>query len=154
MLCWPALVVRRFSLGTGEAPDLAPSYHWPHPSAAEEPDQDRGPVLVTIEYEVALDQRETFLEAIQPLGASRRRDGAFAWGIFEDIEMPGRYIEFFQLDSWLDHLRQHARVTREDQCLQENIRRFHIGGTAPKVSHFVGGAPASFIAYKSIVTGP
>jgi MFS family permease len=58
-----ALAVRGFSLGAYEAPDLAPSYHWPHPSAAEEPDKDRGPVLVTIEYEVALNQREAFLEA-------------------------------------------------------------------------------------------
>ncbi len=125
MLWLAALLVRGFSLGTQEAPDLTPSYHWaPHPPAAEELDKDRGPVLVTIEYEVALDQREAFLDAIQPLGAIRRRDGAFAWGVFEDIAVPGRYIEFFQQDSWLDHLRQHTRVTREDQRVQENIHPF------------------------------
>ena len=146
-----ALAVRGFSLGAYEAPDLAPSYHWPHPSAAEEPDKDRGPVLVTIEYEVALNQREAFLEAMQQLGAIRRRDGAFAWGIFEDIARPGQYVELFQHDSWLDHLRQHARVTREDQRIQEDIHRFHIGRAAPRVSHFVGGAPASIAAYNSMV---
>ena len=146
-----ALAVRGFSLGAYEAPDLAPSYHWPHPSAVEEPDKDRGPVLVTIEYEVALNQREAFLEAMQQLGAIRRRDGAFAWGIFEDIARPGYYVELFQHDSWLDHLRQHARVTREDQRIQEDIHRFHIGSAAPRVSHFVGGAPASIAAYNSMV---
>ncbi|MDQ3186204.1 MAG: MFS transporter [Pseudomonadota bacterium] len=57
------------------------------------------PVLVTIEYEVALDQPGAFLDAMQPLGSTRRRDGAFAWGVFEDIATPGRYIELFQLDS-------------------------------------------------------
>ena len=149
-----ALAVRGFSLGAREAPDLAPSYHWTHPSVAEEPDKDRGPVLVTIEYEIALDQREAFLDAMQPLGVIRRRDGAFAWGIFEDIAIPGRYVEIFQVDSWLDHLRQHARVTREDQRIQETIHRFHIGSAPPRVSHFVGGAPASSTAYNSMGAGP
>lgn len=149
-----ALAVRGFSLGAREAPDLAPSYHWTHPSVAEEPDQDRGPVLVTIEYEIALDQREAFLEAMQPLGIIRRRDGAFAWGIFEDIAIPGRYVEIFQVDSWLDHLRQHARVTREDQRIQETIHRFHIGSAPPRVAHFVGGAPAPSTAYNSMGADP
>ena len=149
-----ALVARRFSLGAREAPDLAPSDHWaPHPPAAEELDRARGPVLVTIEYEIALDQRVAFLDAMQPLGALRRRDGAFAWGIFEDIAIPGRYVELFQHDSWLDHLRQHTRVTREDQPIQENVLRFHIGSETPKVLHFVGGAPMS-LTDNSVVAGP
>lgn len=148
-----AVLVRKFSLGTQEAPDLAPSNHWaPHPPAAEGLQGDRGPVLVTIEYEVAPGQREAFLEAIQPLGAIRRRDGAFAWGVFEDIAVPGRYIEFFQHDSWLDHLRQHTRVTREDQRVQENVLGFHTGSSAPKVSHYVGGAPAATMV-SSMATG-
>ena len=136
-----AVVVRNFSLGPREAPDLTPSYHWPSPRAVEELDLHRGPVLVAIEYEIALDQRKAFLDAIQPLGVARRRDGAFAWGVFEDIEVPGRYIEFYQQDSWAAHLRQHARVTREDQRIQENVNRFHTGGAPPRVLHFVGGAP-------------
>jgi MFS family permease len=148
-----ALGVRGFSLGAYEAPDLSPSFHWPHPSSVEELQRDRGPVLVTIEYEIALDQREGFLDAIQPLGAARRRDGAFAWGIFEDIAVPGHYIEMFQHDSWLDHLRQHSRVTREDQRIQENVHRFHMGSAAPRVSHFVGGTPAAAISYNSTVAG-
>lgn len=149
-----ALAVRGFSLGAREAPDLTPSYHWTHPSAVEEPDQDRGPVLVTIDYEVALDQREAFLEAMQLLGIIRRRDGAFAWGVFEDIAASGRYVEIFQVDSWLDHLRQHARVTREDQRVQEAINRFHIGSAPPRVSHLIGGAPARSTAYNSMGVDP
>lgn len=139
-----AVAVRRFSLGSHEAPDLSPSHHWPHPQAAEELSSSRGPVLVTIEYRIALEQREAFLAAVQQLGAIRRRDGAFAWGIFEDIASPGRYVELFQHASWLDHLRQHARVTREDQRVQESVFRFHTGPEAPKVSHFVGGLPMAF----------
>lgn len=136
-----AVAVRKFGLGAREAPDLTPSLHWPHPQSAEKLDQNRGPVLVAIEYEVALDQRAAFLDAIQLLGVIRRRDGAFGWGVFEDIALPGRYTEIYQQDSWLSHLRQHARVTREDQRIQENVHRFHTGSEPPRVSHFVGGAP-------------
>src|SRR5690242_1564799 len=136
-----ALAVRRFNLGSGPMPDLAPSYHWPHPTAVEEPDTDRGPVLITVEYEIALDQREAFLDAMQQLGAIRRRDGAFGWGIFENIATPGCYIEIFQDASWVDHLRQHERVTREDQRVQEIVHQFHIGSAPPRVSHYIGGAP-------------
>ncbi|GKS68924.1 predicted arabinose efflux permease, MFS family [Nitrosomonas sp. PY1] len=147
-----ALIVRKFSLGPQETPDLTPSYHWPHPSIAKEPDKNRGPVLVTIEYEIVLDQRKDFLRAINSLGIIRRRDGAFAWGVFEDLAVPGRYIEIFQVSSWLDHLRQHARITREDQRIQEVVNSFHIGETVPKVSHFAGGAPVSPVSYDSIMT--
>ena len=137
------LAVRKYSLGAHEAPDLTPSYHWPHPPAAEEPDPRRGPVLVTIEYEIPLDQRDAFLDAIQQLGAIRRRDGSFGWGVFEDIAVPGRYVELYQQDSWLDHLRQHIRVTKEDQRIQENVHGYHTGSSPPNVVHFLGGAPAA-----------
>jgi MFS family permease len=139
-----AVAVRRFSLGSHEAPDLSPSGHWPQPHTVEQLSSSRGPVLVTIEYQIDLEQREAFLDAVQQLGAIRRRDGAFAWGIFEDIASPGRYVELFQHASWLDHLRQHARVTREDQRVQESVYRFHRGQEGPKVSHFVGGMPVPF----------
>jgi len=72
----------------------------------------------------------------------RRRDGAFSWGIFEDIARPGHYVELFQHDSWLDHLRQHARVTREDQRIQEDIHRFHIGSAAPRGFPFRRRSPS------------
>jgi MFS family permease len=148
-----ALAVRGFTLGGPETPDLSPSFHWPHPPAASELDKDRGPVLVTVEYQIELVQREAFLEAMQHLGTIRRRDGAFGWGVFEDITAPGRYIELFQQDSWLDHLRQHARVTREDQRVQEIIHRFHIGSAVPRVSHFIGGAPKA-VTDSAIETAP
>jgi hypothetical protein len=40
------------------------------------------------------------------------------------------------VESWLEHLRQHDRVTNSDRVLQEVVHRFHIQG-APKVTHFI-----------------
>lgn len=136
-----ALAVRRFSLGGSQQLDLTASGHWPQPEVAQDVAHDRGPVLVQIEYRIALDQRESFLQAIGALGIARRRDGAATWGVFEDVAQPGRYVESFQVASWLEHLRQHQRATHEDQRVQDIVNAFHVGRHPPVVGHFVGGLP-------------
>jgi len=137
-----SLWARRFRLSAAEAVDTAPSAHWPQPWVPPGTEPDRGPVLVTVEYRIALEDRSRFLEAIQPLGRSRRRDGAVQWGVLEDAAAPGVYLEYFLVASWLEHLRQHERVTGEESRLQERLRRMHVGQEAPQVRHYLGGAPA------------
>ncbi len=129
-------VTWRWKLQTGAAIDLTPSMHWPAPLTAQSLDYDRGPVLVTVEYRVNPRDREAFLEALARLGRERRRDGAFSWDVFEDAAAEGQFIEIFLLDSWLEHLRQHERVTKSDRLAQEAVQQFHLTG-APKVTHFV-----------------
>src|SRR6266436_5239661 len=74
----------RWKLQTGAGLDLTPSMHWPAPTVASEVEHDRGPVLVTIEYRIDPNDREPFLAALEKLARERRRDGAYAWGVFED----------------------------------------------------------------------
>jgi MFS family permease len=129
----------KWKLQTGAALDLTPSMHWPEPVLAHEVEQDRGPVLVTVEYLIRPEDRTTFLVALSKLGDERRRDGAFDWWIFEDVAKPGRFVETFMLDSWIEHMRQHARVSNTDRELQERVRDFDIQGT-PQVTHFVAAS--------------
>ena len=110
--------------------------HWPTPEIAEGIDQDRGPVLVTVEYRIRPEDRETFLETIEPLRQERLRDGAFRWTVYEDAADPGRMVETFLVGSWMEHLRQHERVTNADRLVQECVHRFQIEG-APKVTHYL-----------------
>ena len=126
----------RWKLQTGAGLDLTPSMHWPAPILSAEIEDDRGPVLVSVEYRIKPEDRKAFLEAIGKLAPERRRDGAFDWGLFADAADEARYIETFFVDSWLDHLRQHERVTNADRLLQEAVQRFHTGG-APKVMHLI-----------------
>ncbi len=129
-------LTRRWKLQTGTGIDLTPSMHWPAPVAAHEIDRDRGPVLVTVEYQIDPSDREAFLTALDKLSRERRRDGAYAWGVFEDVAEAGRFVETFLVDSWVEHLRQHARVTNADRVLQDVVFRFHCAGS-PKVSHLI-----------------
>jgi predicted MFS family arabinose efflux permease len=129
-LTWP------WKLQTGAGIDLTPSMHWPAPITTQDFAQDRGPVLVTVEYRIRPQDREAFLEAMAKLEHERRRDGAYRWGIFEDAAEAGRIVETFLVESWMEHLRQHERVTNADRVLQEAIQRFHLAG-APKVTHLI-----------------
>jgi predicted MFS family arabinose efflux permease len=126
----------RWKLQTGARLDLSPSMHWPAPLTAQPIEQDRGPVLVTVEYHIDPRDREPFLEALTRLEQQRRRDGAYAWGVFEDAAKPGRVLETFLIESWMEHLRQHERVTRADRLIQDEVRRFDRSGE-PKVTHFI-----------------
>jgi predicted MFS family arabinose efflux permease len=131
----------RFRLAAAGGLDLAPSMHWPAPQVAEEIAHDRGPIMVTVEYRIDPAQPQGFVKAMYALRRARRRTGALAWGLFEDAADRGRYIEYFIVESWLDHLRQHERVTVSDRRLQEAARAFHVGAEPPIVSHLV--APAT-----------
>ena len=66
-----------------------------------------------------------------------RRDGATRWGLFADPAQPGRYLETFLVESWAEHMRQHARVTNDDRALQERVRSFHLGDAPPVITHLV-----------------
>ncbi|WP_434990978.1 MFS transporter [Xanthomonas melonis] len=134
-----ALLVKRARIAGTEQQDLTPGGHWPAPAQVEAVDHDRGPVLVTVEYHIAAEARAVFVHLMTQLGNARRRDGAVVWGIAEDAATPGVQLEYFIVASWLEHLRQHERVTGDDRQLQEQIRALHQGERAPLVRHFVGG---------------
>jgi predicted MFS family arabinose efflux permease len=131
------LALRRWKLQTGAGVDLNPSMHWPAPVLAQDVDGDRGPVLVTVEYRINPADRASFLDALARLSDQRLRDGAFEWNVFEDAAEPGRIVETFLIASWLEHMRQHERVTHEGRDLQERDTGFHKGSTPPAVSHLI-----------------
>jgi MFS family permease len=131
-----ALLFHRASLPVGEA-DLQASNHWPEPLLAEPVAHDRGPVLVQVEYRIRQEDRPAFLDAMQRLSQERLRDGAYAWGVVEHTNDPQRVVEWFFVESWAEHLRQHHRVSHADADLQAEALRFHMGPDKPEVHHFL-----------------
>ena len=132
-------VTWRFKLLGGAVIDHAPSAHWAAPVLAEAMAGAAGPVLVTVEYDVDPSDQAAFAAAIALLADERRRDGAFFWQLFRDAANPRRQVETFMLESWLDHLRQHERVTEADRRIQAQVDAYHRGRDRPKVTHLIGG---------------
>ena len=133
-------LTRRWRLRATATIDQSPSMHWPTPLTLHDIDAERGPVLVTVEYRIAPHDRAAFVLLLERLGRARRRSGAYAWSMFEDTAQEGRILETFLIDSWVEHLRQHQRMTSADRHLQESVQRFNQGGT-PRVTHLVALEP-------------
>jgi len=126
-----------FPFRASEELDLNPSLHWSEPNVVNEVHPEHGPVLVTVEYRIDPERTDEFVVAMKALERILRRDGAIRWGLFADPSQPGRYLETFLVESWAEHMRQHARVTNEDRQVQEHIRSFHLGDEPPLVTHLV-----------------
>ncbi len=136
-LALAGLVTLRWTLPRDDGLDLRPSRHWPAPVVAETLPGDRGPVMVTVEYIVEPENRAAFAAALAANAHIRRRDGAIYWHHFIDTADPRRHLEVFVVESWLEHMRQHDRVTRSDLAVEANVRKFHVGPDPPRVSHFI-----------------
>lgn len=151
-LALAAVVTLRIRLVRSDGSEHAPSLHWPAPPIVTPEDADAGPVMVTVDYRVEPARAAEFHRLIAQLRHSRLRDGAFAWSLSRPLEEGGILRETFMLHSWLDHVRQHERVTESDQRLQEQIQRLLQSGEAPLVRHHLP-ATTSALAGEPTITG-
>ena len=117
--------------------DLTPWNHWRMPVIVKEVSDELlgGPVLVTIEYSVVAELESKFVKAMRQYARVRRRDGAYQWGIYRDIEVANRFVEIFLVHSWAEHLRQHSRQTKADGELEQRVHSYVTG--EPKVRHLL-----------------
>ncbi len=114
----------RQRLQTAAALDLTPSLHWRDRVIGRAVDEEQGPVLVTVEYHIDPKDRATFLAAMQEIGFERKRDGAFAWNVFEDTAEVGRVVESFLIQSLLELRHLRTRVTKADQMVEAEAHKY------------------------------
>jgi len=114
----------RWRLQTGAALDLTPSMHWRTPVFVHPIEDDQGPILMTVEYQIDPKDTAPFLALVHEIGLERKRDGAYAWGVFEDTRASGRIIETFLLHSLLELKHLRARVTKADRMIEEQASAF------------------------------
>lgn len=127
----------RYSISGYESIDFTPSQHWPLPIINKVPQHDQGPVMITIEYQVDIAKLSEFHRLLAQLQKIRKRDGAYYWELYQDMAQTDRYIECFMVESWLEHLRQHDRVSVSDKTLQEKISTCLLAGSTKAINHYV-----------------
>jgi predicted MFS family arabinose efflux permease len=140
-----AATVRRWPLHDAEGIDPSPSDHWPAPPLVFEPGEPDGPVLVSVVYRVAADNRAEFTDRMHRVARSRRRTGALTWGLYQDGNAPERFVETYLIASWAEHHAQHhVRLTATDRRDEERARELLSPGTRPEVTHAfdTGAGPA------------
>jgi MFS family permease len=86
-----------------------------------------GPLVVEIEYRVAMDHARAFHNVMQEVQLSRQRNGAYGWSIARDIGDPELWTERYHCPTWLDYLRQRNRATQSERELHQRAIAFHLG---------------------------
>jgi MFS family permease len=114
----------RWRLQTAAALDLTPSMHWRTPVFVHPIEDDQGPILLTVEYVIDPKDIKPFLALLHEIGLERKRDGAYAWGAFEDTQASGRIVETFLIQSLLELRHLRTRVTMADRMIEEQARAF------------------------------
>jgi len=114
----------RWRLQTGAALNLTPSMRWRAPAFLNRVANDQGPVLGVAEYVIDPKDKAAFLAVMRDIGLERRRDGAYAWHIFEDPDEVGKMIETFLVHSALELKYRQARVTMADQTMEDQASKF------------------------------
>ena len=131
------LLRRRYRFGSLAQTDLTPVQLTAEFAAGATIEDDQGPVMVTIEYQIDPARVEAFSTVMADSRSWRLRHGALHWGLYRDVANPGRYVEHFLVDSWLDRLRQIERLTAEDMALRNRKNEFHLGAEPPVMRHLL-----------------
>jgi len=141
------LLTRKQSVEGGADIDfsLVPPRDVPQPATAVGPEE--GPVMVTLTYQIDPACSAAFAEVMQHTRSARLRQGALSWGLFRDVAVPGRYVEYFVDENWLEHQRRLERFTAFDAGLREQRLAFHIGPEPPELRRYVADEHA-------VPTGP
>ena len=102
--------------------------YWGDVALGFEPAPDAGPIVVSIDYEVAAENQAAFVAAIEGQRRSRLRTGSSRWELFRVGEDPTHVVELFWVSSWEEHLLQHdGRLTPADQEAEDAVAALVVG---------------------------
>jgi quinol monooxygenase YgiN len=142
---------KRYSTTLFDDLDFTPaSDHWSiPPQSSIDPSQVDNQTLITIEYN-KIDPKlsEEFQRSLNELGRMLKTEGMAYWELLQDPADSGHYMEIRIADTWTDHMRQHQRVTKNVQDMENRIRELIKDSPQPVVSHYIGkSAPKKFIPF-------
>jgi MFS family permease len=134
------LLTRRLSVQEVTELDFTPAPMAALPEASIPVEPEEGPVMVTIEYEIDPSRAPEFAAVMQRTRRARLRQGALSWGLFRDTAVPGRYVEYFVDENWVEHQRRLQRFTAFDAELRAQRLAFHQGAEPPVLRRYVADA--------------
>ncbi len=121
----------------GSADDVNPAKPQVPSAEVQDVQPEDGPVMVTVEYRIQPERAGDFTLLMQDTRRARLRQGALSWGLFRDVTQPGRFIEYFVDENWIEHQRRHERFTAADVDLRQQRLAFHLGPEPPLVQRYV-----------------
>jgi len=132
-----AAIGLKLPLPARDALNLNPLNRWQEPSTGLDIQPRSGPVLVSVQYEIPESRVAEFMAAMADRHRIRRRDGAHHWTLMRDISNPRQWVETFEIPTWVDYVRLHARTTHADAPVGDRIRALHAGAEPPLVRRMI-----------------
>jgi MFS family permease len=131
---------KRYSITLLDDLDFTPvSDHWSlPPELSVDLSQNDSQALITIDYKIDPKLSDKFEQSVRELGRILKSEGMAYWELFQDTADIGHYVEIRIADTWTDHMRQHERVTKNVQVMEDRIRELIKDGPQPIISHYIG----------------
>ncbi len=123
--------------------NLDPLGRWKEPETIVPVEGRSGPVVISIEYDIAPTNSVAFLNVMDERRRIRMRDGARNWRLLRDLADERLWVERYQVPTWLDYVRHNERRTQADASATDSIRELHEGPWPPTVHRMIERRTAS-----------
>jgi MFS family permease len=127
----------RFRLPEYASLNLDPLGRFQAPALALDIQGRSGPILVMIDYRIALGEVPAFLALMQQRRRIRIRDGGRQWTLLRDLEDPEVWTESYHVPTWHEYLRHQHRRTQADAENFDRLLTLHKGPERPRVHRMI-----------------
>ncbi|MBV8901642.1 MAG: MFS transporter [Verrucomicrobia bacterium] len=86
-----------------------------------------GPVIITYQFEVDWNRGTEFMVLMREVRLIHLRNGAYSWGLHEDLMRPNTFRIEMTVPSWTEHLLQNERLTVAEKAIIDRAASLHIG---------------------------
>lgn len=132
-----ALIGRWLPLPEFDKLNLNPLDRFIEPTLAVQLKQRTGPIMVTVDFDIADADIDTFLDTMTQRRRIRIRDGARRWSLLRDLEHPNIWTEKYYVATWVEYIRHNQRRTHSDLGISEKLHALHQGSEPPHVRRMI-----------------
>ena len=120
-----------------ESHDLSPLQQFREPKLHLDISPNSGSIAINIDFEIADEDTEEFLQLMAWRRRVRIRDGANDWMLMRDLEHPTQWTEFYRTATWADYIRHNQRRTKADGDQHERLLELHRGPKPVMARRFI-----------------
>lgn len=132
-----ALVGYRLPLPEFERLNLDPLNRFIEPTLALQLKPRTGPIMITVDFEIAEHDIAEFLQTMAARRRIRLRDGARRWSLLRDLENPSIWTEKYYVATWVEYVRHNQRRTMSDSGISDALHALHQGEGLPRVRRMI-----------------
>jgi len=117
--------------------NLDPANRFSAPALRLDLKPQSGPIMIMIDWIIAPENTQAFLDAMADRRRVRIRDGARHWSVLRDLENPDIWVETYHVPTWAEYIRHNIRRTQADVESYDRLLKLHRGPDKPHVHRMI-----------------